>query len=223
MIKGKFIGLRAVEKEDLKYLRDWRNLTEFRKTFSYFFIIHIHSFYIRIRIFINSSSCSICCAIRNFSKNNFSFFSLISCSFCICESSISAIFFNSSSPVVSFNIFFLIALLNFISAPKYGWPFASNDWNINVNSLTYFDIASDLDIGKVDENYLFKVLSQIDLKESDALFISCTALPALSIINQLEKKFNKLVLSSNQTLIWDSLNQINYKKKIEGFGKLFNI
>ena len=94
--------------------------------------------------------------------------------------------------------------------------------NIVINSLTYFDIASDLDIGKVNEDHLFKVLSQIDLRDSDALFVSCTALPALSIIDQLEKRLNKVVLSSNQTLIWDSLNQINYKKKIEGFGKLFN-
>ena len=94
--------------------------------------------------------------------------------------------------------------------------------NIIINSLTYFDIDSDLDIGKIDKDYLFKVLSQIDLKDSDALFISCTALPALSIIEKLEKKLNKVVLSSNQTLIWDSLNQINYKEKIEGFGKLFN-
>ena len=80
-----------------------------------------------------------------------------------------------------------------------------------------------MDIGKVDENYLFDVLSKIDLKDSEALFVSCTALPVLSIIDKLEKKINKTVLSSNQTLIWDSLNQINYKKKIEGFGKLFNI
>jgi maleate isomerase len=94
--------------------------------------------------------------------------------------------------------------------------------NIIINSLTYFDIDSDLDIGKVDEGYLFEVLSKIDLEDSDALFVSCTALPALSIINKLEKKLNKTVLSSNQTLIWDSLNQINYKEKIEGFGKLFN-
>jgi maleate isomerase len=94
--------------------------------------------------------------------------------------------------------------------------------NITINSLTYFDIASDLEIGKVDKDYLFKILSQIDLKDSDALFISCTALPALSIIHELEKKLNKVVLSSNQTLIWDSLNQINYKEKIDGFGKLFN-
>jgi len=94
--------------------------------------------------------------------------------------------------------------------------------NIIINSLTYLDIASDLDIGKVDENYLFEVLSKIDLEDSDALFVSCTALPVLSIIDRLEKKLNKVILSSNQTLIWDSLNQINYKEKIEGFGKLFN-
>ena len=94
--------------------------------------------------------------------------------------------------------------------------------NITVNSLTYFNIDSDLDIGKVDEDYLFEVLSKIDLEDSDALFVSCTALPVLSIIDKLEKKLNKVILSSNQTLIWDSLNEIDYKEKIEGFGKLFN-
>ena len=96
-----------------------------------------------------------------------------------------------------------------------------NKKNITVNGLTYFDIESDLDIGKVDEAHLFEILSKIDLSDSDALFISCTALPALSIINKLEKKLNKIVLSSNQTLIWDTLNEVNYKEKIEGFGKLF--
>ena len=94
--------------------------------------------------------------------------------------------------------------------------------NIIINSLSYFDIDSDLDIGKVDENYLFNVLSKVDLEGSDALFVSCTALPVLSLIDKLEKKLNKIVLSSNQTLIWDSLNAINYKEKIDGFGKLFN-
>ena len=95
--------------------------------------------------------------------------------------------------------------------------------NIIINSLTYFDIASDLDIGKVDENYLFEVLSKIDLKDSDALFVSCTALPVLSIIDRLEKKLNKIILSSNQTLIWDALNLIGNKAPVVGFGKIFEI
>tara|TARA_B100000787_G_scaffold159771_1_gene138179 strand:- start:147 stop:893 length:747 start_codon:yes stop_codon:yes gene_type:complete len=98
-----------------------------------------------------------------------------------------------------------------------------NKENIIINSLTYLDIASDLDIGKVDENYLFEVLSKIDLEDSDALFVSCTALPVLSIIDKLEKKFNKVVLSSNQTLIWETLRLIGNKKPVVGFGKIFDV
>ena len=95
--------------------------------------------------------------------------------------------------------------------------------NIIINSLTYFDIASDLDIGKVDENHLFEVLSNIDLEDSDALFVSCTALPVLSIIDKLEKKMNKIILSSNQTLIWDALNLIGNKEPVVGYGKIFEV
>ena len=79
--------------------------------------------------------------------------------------------------------------------------------NIEISELSYFDIASDLNIGKVDPEYLFDVLSKMDLIESDALFVSCTALP---------------VLSSNQTLIWDTLKQINFDKDVLGYGELFN-
>ena len=95
--------------------------------------------------------------------------------------------------------------------------------NIIINSLTYFNIASDLDIGKVDENYLFQVLSKIDLQDSDALFVSCTALPVLSIIEKLEKKLNKIVLSSNQTLIWDVLSLVGNKEPVVGYGKIFEV
>ena len=93
---------------------------------------------------------------------------------------------------------------------------------IEILELSYFDIASDLDIGKVDPQHLFETLKKIDLSKSDALFVSCTALPVLSIINELEKKINKVVLSSNQTLIWDTLKQIDFKNKVAGYGELFN-
>ena len=90
-----------------------------------------------------------------------------------------------------------------------------------VNELTYFDIASDLDIGKVDQDHLYDVLKNIDLSNSDALFVSCTALPVLTLIDDLEKKINKPVLSSNQVLIWDSLRQIGFNSEIKGFGEIF--
>ena len=92
--------------------------------------------------------------------------------------------------------------------------------NIEITGLTYFDIASDLDIGKVNPDHLFDVLSKIDVSDSDALFVSCTALPVLSLINDLEKKLGKFVISSNQALIWDTLRSIGYKSPIKGYGKL---
>ena len=94
--------------------------------------------------------------------------------------------------------------------------------DIELSELSYFDLASDLDIGRVDPDYLFDVLTKIDLSNSDALFVSCTSLPVLSIIKELEKKTNKVVLSSNQTLIWDTLKQIQFKKEINGYGELFS-
>jgi maleate isomerase len=94
--------------------------------------------------------------------------------------------------------------------------------NFIINELSYFDIASDLDIGKVDDKYLFEVLSKINLKDSEALFVSCTALPVLSLIDDLEKNLKKFVVSSNQALIWDSLNQVNSNINVVGYGKLFN-
>ncbi len=94
--------------------------------------------------------------------------------------------------------------------------------NFNVTSNSYFDIESDFDIGKVDQNYLYNVLSKVELNGAEALFVSCTALPVLQIIDKLEKKLNKVVLSSNQALIWDTLENIGKNNSITGFGKLFN-
>ena len=65
-------------------------------------------------------------------------------------------------------------------------------------------------------------MAKINLSKDKALFVSCTALPVLSIIKDLENKLGKIILSSNQTLIWDTLKQIQYKNKIDGFGELFN-
>ena len=58
------------------------------------------------------------------------------------------------------------------------------------------------------------------MKNADALFISCTALPVLNILDKLEEKLQKPVLSSNQTLIWDTLRSVGYQSPVKGYGKL---
>ncbi len=92
--------------------------------------------------------------------------------------------------------------------------------NIDVLSFTSLNLDLDSDIAKVDPKYLLEALTKLDTADADALFISCTALPVLKILDDLEKKIQKPVLSSNQTLIWDTIRSIGYKSSIKGYGKL---
>jgi len=92
--------------------------------------------------------------------------------------------------------------------------------NINIISFATFNIDLDEDIASVDPKYLSETLVKLETNDADALFVSCTALPALEILDDVEKKIGKIVLSSNQTLIWDTLRSVGYKSSVEGYGKL---
>ena len=92
--------------------------------------------------------------------------------------------------------------------------------NIDVTSFTSLNLNLDSEFANVDPNYILEISSKLEMKNADALFISCTALPVLSILDELEKKLKKPVLSSNQTLIWDTIRSIGYKSPIKGYGKL---
>ena len=94
--------------------------------------------------------------------------------------------------------------------------------NFIVTSNSYFNISHDSDIAKIDQEYLYSVISNMNLTDAEAIFISCTNLPALSIVDKLEEKLNKIVLCSDQVLIWDTLQSIGKGNSIQGFGKLFN-
>ncbi len=95
-----------------------------------------------------------------------------------------------------------------------------NKKKINIISFSTFNIDLDEDIASVDREHLLETLIKLDINDADALFISCTALPVLEILEEVEKKVKKLVLSSNQTLIWDTIRSVGYKSPIEGYGKL---
>ena len=95
-----------------------------------------------------------------------------------------------------------------------------NKKNIEVSSFASLNLNLDSEFANVDPNYILEISSKLEMKNADALFISCTALPVLGILSKLENKILKPVLSSNQTLIWDTLRSIGYKSPIKGYGKL---
>jgi len=96
-----------------------------------------------------------------------------------------------------------------------------NDNNINVESFNSFNLEYDSEIAQVSLDSLEKEISKIDLSKVDGLFVSCTALKIVDVLDKIEKKQNTIVISSNQAIIWDCLRSVGIDTKIDGYGKLF--
>ena len=93
--------------------------------------------------------------------------------------------------------------------------------NIDIDSFHSFNLNYDSEIAQVDSDNLLDNIAKIDLQKVDGLFVSCTALKIVDILDQVEKKFSTTVVSSNQAIIWDSLKLANIHADIQGYGKLF--
>jgi maleate isomerase len=56
--------------------------------------------------------------------------------------------------------------------------------------------------------------------EAEALFISCTAVRAAGVVQRIEDKLKKPVVTSNQAMAWRSLRLAGCDRSIAGYGKL---
>ena len=94
--------------------------------------------------------------------------------------------------------------------------------NIEIISFSSFNLEYDNDIANVDPKCLIETIDNIDHKNAEAVFISCTALRAVEVLDQMEKRISKCVISSNQAIIWDCLRSVDINNTISGYGKLFS-
>jgi maleate isomerase len=91
---------------------------------------------------------------------------------------------------------------------------------IEVDSFSGFNLEYDSDIAKVDPQHLIKTIKNIDYSDVDAIFVSCTALRIVEVLQEIEHLIKKPIVSSNQAIIWDSIRSTKIKSSIEGYGKL---
>ncbi len=94
--------------------------------------------------------------------------------------------------------------------------------NIEVVSFGSFNLEYDNEIANVDPKCLIETIDNIDHKDAEAVFISCTALRAVEVLDQIENRISKCVISSNQAIIWDCLRSVDINDTINGYGKLFS-
>ena len=89
-----------------------------------------------------------------------------------------------------------------------------------IDSFNSFNLNYDSEIAQVSLESLKESIANINLDNVDGLFVSCTALKIVDILDEVEKKFNTTVISSNQAIIWDCLRLLNIDTYVSGYGNL---
>ncbi len=57
-------------------------------------------------------------------------------------------------------------------------------------------------MARVSDQTIINAAVAVNTSDADALFISCTGLPAIGVIEEVEKRLGKPVVTSNQASAW---------------------
>lgn len=82
-------------------------------------------------------------------------------------------------------------------------------------------LADDREMARISHDSIIAAAVEADHPDAEALFISCTALPALGVIDEIERRIGKPVISSNQACLWQLRRHAGSASPLAGFGRLF--
>ena len=91
---------------------------------------------------------------------------------------------------------------------------------INVEGEPWAAEAGAQGINDQDPGVVLEFASSVSRPEADVLFCSCTAWRSLEVVEALEQRTNKPVVSSNQATIWATFRRLGLTQPIEGYGRL---
>jgi maleate isomerase len=94
------------------------------------------------------------------------------------------------------------------------------DNGFNVVKCDGLDLTDNNILAHVSPNVLYRLAKAVDTPEADAIFVSCTGLDALDMIEPLERDIGKPVITSNQASYWMAFKMAKVGEPIEGYGRL---
>lgn len=100
--------------------------------------------------------------------------------------------------------------------------FASHGFG--VSGVQCLGLEDDREMARVSDETIVNAAMAVDTPDAEALFLSCTGLPAINVIAELERRTGKPVVTSNQASAWAMarLGGLTDHKPAE-FGRLFEL
>jgi maleate isomerase len=94
---------------------------------------------------------------------------------------------------------------------------------IDIVGFTSFHLINANDMANLPPEAIYQAALEADRADAEALFISCTAIRAVDVVEQLERALGKPVVTSIQAMFWQSLACAGYSKPINGYGRLLRL
>jgi len=91
---------------------------------------------------------------------------------------------------------------------------------IEVVKTECMGLEDNLAIGRLDVETAYDLGVRVDCPDAQAVVFLCTNWQSMAIIERLERKLGKPVLSSTQFSVWAALKKVGYEGRIEGYGRL---
>ena len=94
---------------------------------------------------------------------------------------------------------------------------------LEIVAFSGFLMDDDNEMARISPDAIFDAAIEADRPDADALFISCTAIRAVEVVERIEQALGKPVISANQALFWQTLRATGYEGAVEGFGQLLRL
>ncbi len=94
---------------------------------------------------------------------------------------------------------------------------------IDVCGFTSFQVADNEIMARISPEAIREAAHEADRADAQALFISCTAIRAVDVIQRIEASLGKPVVTANQALFWQAIRFAGYSHPIGNFGSLLTI
>ena len=91
---------------------------------------------------------------------------------------------------------------------------------IEVNNLGTFDMLDMFDHARIQPSDVYQKVKETVTDEADAVFVACTQVRALEMVDLLEKDLGKPVFSANQASFWKVFDILGIDPGLDGHGDL---
>lgn len=94
---------------------------------------------------------------------------------------------------------------------------------IEVRKLVSLGVSTNTEVDRIDPNFLAELGVSLlaECPDAGALYYCCGAMRSIEVIEIVERRSGRAVVTSNQAILWDSLRMAGVADRIANLGSLF--